>query len=211
MSWAFLEGIGMGVVLSLIIGPVFFALIQNSIENGFRHSIFMALGILLSDSIYVLISYFGVSFLAGNPYFNVILGYLGGSILIGFGVFSFVKKGMDRPSTGGVVSGKPKRRTGFFKGLGLNGVNPFVLLFWVSVAGLVNLKENYGSWDKAVYYVAVLVTVFAIDLLKAYLAETLSKYITASLMLKLNRTVAVLLVIFGIRLIGYAIVQHKLI
>ncbi|MFC4873756.1 LysE family translocator [Negadavirga shengliensis] len=210
MNWAFLEGIGMGLVLSLIIGPVFFALIQNSLENGFRHSIFMAMGILLSDSLYVLISYFGVAFLAENPYFKVLLGYFGGLILIGFGVFSFVKKGMNRPSTGGIVPKKVRRRKGFFKGLGLNGINPFVLLFWISVAGLVNLKESYDSWDKTAYYLAVLLTVFVMDLFKAYVAQTLSKYITHSLMLKLNRIVAVLLMVFGVRLIGYAVNQHLL-
>ncbi|WP_114748738.1 LysE family translocator [Pleomorphovibrio marinus] len=205
MVWPLLEGIGMGVILSLIIGPVFFALIQNSIENGFRHSVFMALGILLSDSIYVLITHFGVNWLSRSIYFQSVLGLVGGIILIGFASASFFGRNVARPNSGGVVFRKTKRRKGFFKGLGLNGINPFVFLFWVSVAGIVNLKESFGAWDKANYYLALLLTVFSLDLVKAYVAQSLSKYVTPRLMQRLNRTVAVLLLFFGIRLFYFGV------
>ncbi|WP_317173411.1 LysE family translocator [Echinicola arenosa] len=208
MGISLLEGIGMGLVLSMIVGPVFFALIQNSIENGFRHSVFMALGILLSDSIYVLISYFGVSYLTNNPFFKAGLGYVGGAIMIGFGIVSFVKKGTPRPNSGGLpVQETPKRRRGFIKGLSLNGVNPFVFLFWISVAGLVQLRTRYTPIDIFLYYLGVLLTVFSIDLVKAYIAKKLSKFITPKLMLNMNRIVAVVLVVFGVRLLKFAIEQ----
>lgn len=205
MMWPLLEGIGMGLILSLIIGPVFFALIQNSLEYGFRHSVFMALGILLSDSIYVLVTHFGVNWLSRSIYFESVLGIVGGIILIGFASASFFGRNVDRPNSGGVVLKRSKRRKGFFKGLGLNGINPFVLLFWVSVAGIVNLKESFGAWEKAVYYLALLLTVFSLDLVKAYVAQSLSKYVTPKLMRNLNRTVAVLLFFFGIRLFYFGI------
>lgn len=208
MSGAIIEGVGMGLVLSMIIGPVFFALIQNSIEYGFRQSVFMAMGILLSDSIYVMISYFGVSYLGKIPMVEASLGYAGGIIMIGFGIVSFVKKGVQRPNSGGLpVQEVPKKRHGFLKGLSLNGVNPFVLLFWISVAGLVRLRASYTAMDVFFYYVGVLLTVFSTDLLKAYIAKKLRKFITPKLMLNLNRLVAVLLVFFGLRLLKYAIDQ----
>jgi threonine/homoserine/homoserine lactone efflux protein len=205
MIWPLLEGVGMGLLLSLIIGPVFFALVQNSLEYGFRHSIFMALGILLSDALYVVITHFGVNWLSNSLYFESTLGIVGGIILIGFATASFLGKNVVRPNTGGVVTKKAKRRKGFFKGLGLNGINPFVLLFWVSVAGIVNLKENYNAWDKITYYLALLLTVFLIDLVKAYVAQELSKYVTPSLMKKLNSFVALVLFIFGIRLLFFGL------
>ncbi|MEX0882001.1 MAG: LysE family translocator [Cyclobacteriaceae bacterium] len=209
MIWAILEGIGMGLVLSLIIGPVFFALIQNSLENGFRHSFFMALGILLSDSIFVIITYFGISFLIGNTAFKVILGYVGGMILVGIGWATWRARTMREPLSGN--SGTARKRKGFFKGLGLNGINPFVFLFWISVAGLVNLKSSFDTMDKAFYYMALLITVFSFDLFKAYMAQSLRRHITASLMLKMNRTVGILLIIFGIRMLYFAFQQHQII
>ncbi len=205
MNWPFLEGMGMGLLLSLMIGPVFFALIQTSIENGFRHAFFMALGIIFSDAIYVLIAYFGVTVIVGNPLFKTGMGYLGGLILIGLGLASWRSKGID----GRIQKSVPSKKTsGFFKGFGLNGINPFVLLFWVSVAGIVNMKANYGPWDKLIYYLSLLMTVFSLDLVKSYMARQLRGYITPPLMKKMNRTMAILLLVFGFRLILFAF-QHQ--
>lgn len=206
MNWPFLEGMGMGLLMSMMIGPVFFALVQESIENGFRHAFFMALGILLSDAIYVLIAYFGVTVIVSQPLFKTGMGYLGGLILIGLGMASWRSKRIEGNRI--QKSAPSKKRSGFLKGFGLNGINPFVLLFWVSVAGIVNLKANYGPWDKVIYYLFLIVTVFSLDLVKSYMARQLRRYITPALMRKMNRTVAILLLVFGFRLILFAF-QHQ--
>jgi threonine/homoserine/homoserine lactone efflux protein len=199
-----IEGIGMGLLLSLIVGPVFFALIQNSIEKGFKYAVAMAAGIVLSDSIYVLVSYFGVTLVTQNPLVEVVLGYVGGVFLIGFGVVSFVKKSMDRPSTGGISAGRPLKRKGFLKGFSLNGVNPFVMLFWVSIASMIRLKEAFSALDVIGFYLGMLLTSFIVDVIKAYGAAKIKNLITPNVMLNLNRFVAVALVLFGIRMIKFA-------
>ncbi|WP_143960380.1 LysE family translocator [Litoribacter populi] len=201
-----IEGIGMGLVLSLIIGPVFFALIQNSMEKGFKYAVAMAAGILVSDSLYVLLTYFGVSMITNNPMVEMILGFVGGGFLIAFGVLTFMKKGVDRPNTGGFpkTQNRPMKRKGFAKGFSLNGINPFVLLFWTSIAGLVRLKDNFGTVDIVGYYLGILLTVFLVDILKAYSANKLRTFITPKVMQILNRVVAVVLFGFGIRLIVFA-------
>jgi threonine/homoserine/homoserine lactone efflux protein len=199
-----LEGIGMGLLLSLIIGPVFFALIQNSITKGFKYAVAMATGVILSDAVYVFISYFGVSALARSPNIEIWLGYLGGAFLIGFGIVSFFKKGMKRPNSGGLATDQPRKRIGFLKGFSLNGINPFVLLFWASIAGLVQLRDDYTTLDIWGYYLGILITVFSIDVAKAYGAHKIKRFITARLMMYLNRGVAIVLIGFGIRLIKFA-------
>jgi threonine/homoserine/homoserine lactone efflux protein len=204
MTPALLEGISMGLLLSAMIGPVFFTLIQNSLENGFRHTIILALGILLSDLIYVVITFYGVSLLSQNPYFEVYLGYLGGLVLIGFGISTYFKKNNDRISSGGIPVPKSKKTTGFIKGFTINGINPFVLLFWISIAGLVNLKSDFDRTDIILYYFGILGTVFLIDLLKAFIAKQLKSFVTPKLMKKLNIAVAILLVLFGLRLFKFA-------
>ena len=199
-----LEGIVMGLLLSLIIGPVFFALIQNSITNGFKYAVAMAGGVISSDAVYVVLSYSGVSALAGYPNIEIWLGYFGGAFLIGFGVISFFKKGMERPNTGGLAFNQPRKRIGFLKGFSLNGINPFVLLFWASIAGLVQLKDEYTTLDIWGYYLGILVTVFFIDVAKAYGAHKIKRFITPKLMMYLNRGVAIVLIGFGIRLLKFA-------
>ncbi|WP_100627484.1 LysE family translocator [Algoriphagus formosus] len=204
MNAALIEGISMGLVLSAMIGPVFFTLIQNSLEHGFRRTAVLALGILASDSIYVIVTYFGIRFLADTTLFEQVLGYVGGLILIGFGLISLVKKRADRPSTGGLSISKIKKRTAFAKGFSINGVNPFVLLFWISIASLVYLKSTWGTSDILLYYSGILITVFSIDLLKAFIAKKLAHLVTPRLMQILNKVVGLIMIGFGIRLIWWA-------
>jgi threonine/homoserine/homoserine lactone efflux protein len=210
INQALLEGISMGLLLSAIIGPVFFTLIQNSIQSGFSNTAVLAFGILTSDLIYVLITYFGVSIFAQNPYFEVILGYLGAAVLIGFGIVTFFKKGISRPNSAGFQIFKQRKRTAFVKGFSINGINPFVLLFWISIAGVVNLKDSFSSSDVFLFYFGILFMVFGIDLLKAFVAKQLKPFVTPKFMANINRVVAIILVFFGARLIAFAYEKQML-
>jgi threonine/homoserine/homoserine lactone efflux protein len=201
MGNSLLEGISMGLLLSVIVGPVFFTLITNSLQHGFRYALILALGILSSDTLYVILTYFGVRFLADTTLFELVLGYVGGLILIGFGISSWVKKQIDRPNTGGISVPELKKRTAFAKGFSINGINPFVLLFWISIASLVSLKESWSGTQVFIYYLGILVTVFCIDSLKAYVAKQLSRFVTPKLMLILNKGVGVVMVFFGARML----------
>jgi threonine/homoserine/homoserine lactone efflux protein len=201
MQAAILEGIGMGLLLSLMVGPVFFMLISTSMEQGFRYAAVLALGILVSDLVYVLISYFGISFLTQNPLIGKVVGYLGGVILIGFGISFWRKKVYVLPDSGGFVPIKSKKRTAFAKGFGINGVNPFVMLFWISIASLMSSKTKWDSLDKFSYYFGLLFTVFGIDLTKAFVAGKLAHLMTPRLRGFLNKGVGILICYFGVKMI----------
>ncbi|PZX49975.1 threonine/homoserine/homoserine lactone efflux protein [Algoriphagus ratkowskyi] len=204
MSQALLEGISMGLLLSAMIGPVFFTLIQSSLEHGFRYAAMVALGIVCSDTLYVLLTFFGIKFLANTGSFEQVLGYVGGAILIGFGISYLVKKQGLAPDPALVVAPKVKKRSAYLKGFSINGINPFVMLFWISIASLVQLKTSFNTVDVWLYYVGILLTVFTIDLVKAYIAKKLSKFVTPKFMFWLNKGVGVVMIGFGLRLIWFA-------
>jgi threonine/homoserine/homoserine lactone efflux protein len=201
MQQSILEGISMGLVLSAMIGPVFFSLVQGSLQHGFRYSAALALGVLVSDSLYVVVTYFGLQLFSETDFFEMILGYLGGLILIGFGIRSLFKKSVDRISTGGIDLPKARKRSAFAKGFGINGINPFVMLFWISIVGIVQLKEHFQSKDIALYYIGILLTVFAIDLLKALVAKQMARWVTPRVMWVLNKLVGLIIIGFGLRMI----------
>lgn len=201
MQSPILEGIGMGLLLSVMVGPVFFTLITSSMEQGFRYASILALGILVSDLIYVVITYFGISLLTESPLIEKVLGYVGGSILIGFGISFWSKKGVARPNSGGLLNPNSKKRTAFFKGFGINGINPFVMLFWISIASMISLKTDWGQSEVLLYYLGLLLTVFGIDLIKAFIAGKLSHLMTHRLRIILNRGVGILVCYFGIKMI----------
>jgi threonine/homoserine/homoserine lactone efflux protein len=201
MKESLIEGISIGLVLSTLVGPVFFALIRNSIENGFRYAAILAFGILVSDSLYVLVTYFGISFLSNTTYFELVLGTAGGLILTGFGIRSLLKKSVPTGEIRRLPFSQLKKRHAFAIGLGINGINPFVLLFWISIASLVSLKYEWKTGEVTSYYAGILITGFVIDLLKAFLAKKLSNYLTPRLILLLNRFAGGVMIYFGLRML----------
>ena len=95
---AILEGLELGLLLSMMIGPVFFALVTTSMDQGFKQAAILAFGVFLSDLVYVLVTYFGIQALTFIPNVELYLGFFGGLLLIGFGISFFRKKITESPS-----------------------------------------------------------------------------------------------------------------
>jgi threonine/homoserine/homoserine lactone efflux protein len=199
MIGAFLEGINMGLLLCLMIGPVFFALMGSSIDHGFKFATILALGVLFSDLVYVGITYFGIHFLTRYPLIEQSLGYVGGIILLGFGARYFTKKVPVVGEQGALVSSS--KRKAFLQGFGINGINPFVLLFWISIASMVAMKDNWGMGETSLFYLGLLMTVFLTDVGKAFLAGQLAPLMSPSVRKLLNIGVGLLICYFGLNML----------
>jgi threonine/homoserine/homoserine lactone efflux protein len=198
ISESVFEGIKLGLLLSMMIGPVFFALLTTSMDQGFKQAAILAFGVLMSDVVYVILTYFGVHFLSQFPLIEKSLGYLGGMILIGFGL-SYIRKkesNAQEKETNPISSGKS-----FLKGFGINGINPFVFLFWISIASMVTVKESWEASQISLFYAELLLTVFGIDLTKGFLAAKLAHLVTPKVRRFLNIGVGLLICYFGIKML----------
>ncbi len=63
----FLQAIGIGFLLSVMVGPAFFVLLEISITKGIRAALALDLGIFISDLLYIL---FALSFVDQVATFN---------------------------------------------------------------------------------------------------------------------------------------------
>lgn len=198
MMDALLSGILFGCTLALLVGPVFFALLQTSLHKGFRAGLYMVSGIALSDLVYILLAYFGLASFAQEPMFQMVLGTVGGSIMAIFGVVTLIKaRGakQDAATIDTRVSGWRLSLRAF----ALNGLNPFVILFWITTTSNVIGKYPGEPMQHAVFLTSMLVTAVGSDVAKAYGAKKLSKLITPKLMYGIALLVGWLLIIFGLR------------
>src|SRR5689334_14147848 len=89
---AYLRGLAFGLILVISLGPIFFFLIQTSIEKGFLAGLSVACGTLVSDSMYITISLLSISQITNNAHFRLILGTIGAAVLVMFGVYNIFKK-----------------------------------------------------------------------------------------------------------------------
>lgn len=195
-----LNGIKMGLVLAVLIGPVFFTIIQTSVERGFWSGVLVSLGVSVSDILFVAVCYFGLVQFIHNPEFKEYLAYAGGVILVLFGLYHAVIKSRRPLRTLDAANEKSGYRY-FFKGFVINALSPMVPVFWIGAISVASLDFGYTQgYEFLFFFCVVLITVLATDLIKAYLADKLRRLVTQRLMMILNIVVGICLFAFGVRL-----------
>ena len=130
------------------------------------------------------------------------MAIIGTVILFAYGAYSWFK-----PPTIYTEDVEVKQEFSFFKylakGFLLNGLNPFIIVFWMSIIGFVAVNHEYNTWQQAYYFMGVLTTILTTDMAKAFIAHRLRKLVTPKRIKVLNRSVGIILVLFGFRMIYY--------
>jgi len=157
MFEAIISGITFGLALAFMLGPVFFTLLQTSIQEGFRAGLFFAAGVIVSDLLLIVVCYLFASQVNLMNEHRDTMGVIGGLVLCSFGVVQLLKKTK-------VVELQDRKKAVHarytLRGFLLNTLNPMVLLFWLSVVGIVALREQYSTADELAFFISVIGTVF---------------------------------------------------
>lgn len=208
-----IKGIVTGFILSIMIGPVFFVLLETSIRRGARAALSFDLGVLVSDVLYILIAYIFYSEVAAltSGENSGILKLVGGILFIIYGIFTYFKKvkEMKVDEVGKIIQRTSDYAILALKGFLLNIANPMVIFYWFSVMTL-GAKESAaeGGNDGSMFFflTLILITFFSVDLLKIFGAKKLRPLVTDRLLVALNHLIGIVFVIFGIVLIIQGII-----
>jgi threonine/homoserine/homoserine lactone efflux protein len=197
-----LNGLKTGVVLAFLIGPVFFTIIQTSIENGFWKGVLVAIGVSLSDAFYVLVCYFGFAQFITYPSVRVYMAYGGGGILILFGVYYLFFKSKASKNRGSEALQEKRRYKYVLKGFVINGFTPTIILFWLGTISVASIDFGYvRGTEFFLFFFGVLLTILATDVAKAYLADRLRLLITPRSLNVMNVILGIVMIGFGLKLI----------
>ena len=199
----FFEGFLLGFFFIWQFGPGFFLLVETSLQRGLKQSFWVAVGISINDFVIVLLVALGYIELIDDA-ISRWLGLFGGSLLIIYGIATFVKKSS-------VSSGEAlKESSDFlycFKGFMINGLNPSVTLFWVGMVALINEQQGHQSSDLIYSASGMVFIIFLSDLLKAGLAFRLKNLMTPLVIKRVNQVSGIALTIFGIAIIIQVILE----
>ncbi|HEY6162425.1 MAG TPA: LysE family transporter [Bacteroidia bacterium] len=205
------QGLVLGMLLCISIGPGFFALLRTSLNQGYQSGIALAIGIFLSDTTCVFLAYQGASKLFTHEGNKFITGVIGGTIVMVFGIFYIVqKKSIEENSVSDEnipLLDDQRRRKGvnyplsIAKGFILNIINPFVILLWLSWVGIVSSNINFKHIHIFIFFATTLLTVLTTDILKALAAHKIKQMLNAQLLERINRLVGVIMVGCGIWMI----------
>jgi len=201
------QGVKVGLILALLIGPIFFAVVQAGVEEGFRAGAAVGSGIWVSDFMFIMTVYWGLSYISKvvtSPEFPLYLG-IGGSItltLFGLGSLLTNPKGGHLPAWS-----KSSLRTSSYpslwlKGFLINTLNPFTFFFWVGVATTVVVDGELEYTEARYFFGGILGTIISTDLLKALMAKRIRKWLRPKHLLWLRRVSGIALIIFALVLLG---------
>lgn len=194
MLHAFLNGYASGFIMSLMLGTVFFALIQHSVDYGFKTGIFISMGVIISDLIFVSIAVFGTSLIPAIRENENIIRVFGGSMLLLLGVSSWR---INKPK---VVYQASKGGTIFYfigKGFLLNALNPVNLFTWVAVSTYLNGVMKYSVPLQLVYFTSCLLAIFVTEILISLGASKLRHLITEKIIVFINRMAGSVFIVAG--------------
>ncbi len=194
---AVLQGLALGCYLSIQPGPSFFALIQTSSKMGFKSGVGLAIGIFLSDVIYVFLSYFGTVQLFNNAGHQKQISIVGGTILVVFGLVSIFSKKV-RNENPDIPLNAINFNLYVTKGFLLNFLNPAVLLLWIAFVGKVSSNSEFTTIHIFSFFATTLFIVFSFDILKAYYANKISQRISDKILKNINILLGVILLITGL-------------
>jgi len=197
-----LSGIGFGLTLSIMIGPIFFALVQAAIEKGFRAGAMVGFGVWISDLFYILVVYFGISHiasLASNEGFKLYTGLLGSVILILFGIGSIARTNKEYNKVEDIIL-PPTWFSLWLKGFLINTINPFTIFFWIGVISTILIKDQSNENNNWVFLSGIFSTIVVTDLSKVVLAKTLRMYLNSGSLKLLKYISGIALICFGVGL-----------
>ncbi|MEP3388466.1 MAG: LysE family translocator [Reichenbachiella sp.] len=196
---AYLIGLSAGLVPALSTGPVFLTLVQNSIDHGFKKAVYFIIGVALTDTSIILLTWLGLSQLSEGSEPPAELSIGGGALLIVFGlVFIFKKPQEQQPATS---SSAHLQKFGLFtQAIMLNAINPIIWGFWAAISNYAITEFNHTT-NELLFFAGVLNMVWVTDFLKAYYAQKLNKYLNEKFKKYLRIGIGSILVILGLKLI----------
>ena len=130
------------------------------------------------------------------------MAYVGGVILVLFGLYHLLIKSRRAIEVAVKAAAEVNSFKYFIKGFVINGITPMVLIFWIGTISIATIDFGYTKgYELFWFFSALLSTVLATDVLKAFLADKLRALITPRFLMITNIVLGICLIAFGVRLL----------
>lgn len=220
------KGIFFGLSLSILVGPLLFALLGASLERGFRSGIAFASGIWISDVAFIALVYKSVERVAAFTRmsgFKFWASLLGGIVLILMGLQMVWRNRrnqqpikLDTTTIGEKVLDKldghepdgadPNwKRWGYFgyfmRGFLMNVFNPFTIFFWLAFATTYVLPNDWNTTQLFEFFIGMMAALVTTDTMKAFSAKKIKEILTPKQIRTIQYGIGLMIVGFGVFLV----------
>ncbi len=202
MFEAILKGLGFGLLLTIAVGPILFSIIKQSLNNGYRGGFAFIAGVSASDITLVLVSNIFTELFNQIKAHSVEIGIAGCIFLVTMGIYFLFFKKVNVDETGQQIFKKFRKRDYarlFLSGYFMNLLNPGIFIFWITTSTAV---ITHTVNQRIVIFATCLLFVLLTDVLKVLLAGKIRNRLTPHNIHIINRINGIILVGFGLALIG---------
>tara|TARA_B100001250_G_scaffold59516_1_gene46373 strand:- start:442 stop:1065 length:624 start_codon:yes stop_codon:yes gene_type:complete len=200
VDFNYLTPISVGFFTAFIMGPVFWVLLETSITKGLRAAVAFDIGVILADVLFILATYYGSVKLFLSESNKEGLFVLGGTIILLFGVYSWLTRKKEEEKIE-VTESKHNYIGLAAKGFAINIFNVGVLIFWGGVTIVAGPSTGKDPLSFVLFFSIVILAYFITDLGKIVIAKQLKVFINGKTIVFVKSLLALILVISGIVLI----------
>ena len=207
MIEALLKGFAISLLLIFSVGPVVFTIIKQSITNGKAGGFSFVAGVWLSDLLWVVLSNLFSELVSELMDFKKQIAFTGSFFLIGLGIFYlFFKKIHIKEDENKIVITARTHAKLVLSGFLINSLNPTLILFWLTTAAAI--AANHTIYQRIIIFTTCLIINSASDILKVVLAGRLRSKLNEKNISMINKISGLILLIFGMILIGGVLFSH---
>ena len=125
-------------------GPLFFATVSHGSKHGAKSGLIFSVAHTVVEFSLIMLLAFGLLTVASEPIVKIVIGLVGGIVLIIFGAFQIRKYIISKPEE--LIRPKSSYKHLFLIGLAFTGLNPYFILWWLTVgAQLILIALSFAA------------------------------------------------------------------
>lgn len=197
------KGLLLGLILSISLGPVIFAILKQSLTNGRKAGYIFVAGVSTSDIGLLLIAniFTSIFLLVLDHKAFIAMAGAGFLLLLGLYTLLFKKIKIETDELGEEKVFRKRDYVGIYiSGFLMNTLNPSVFIFWfawTAAIGASAAETNNPVQYKLIVFGTCLLFLLLSDLLKVALASRLRPSLTEKNLIWINRISAIIILIFS--------------
>ncbi|TAH14513.1 MAG: lysine transporter LysE [Sphingobacteriia bacterium] len=210
---AILKGLVLGLLLSISVGPIIFAIIKQSVNNGHKAGYTFVAGVSASDITLVLVCNFFTTLFTSALNHSTEIAVTGSIFLVVVGIYTLFFKKVVTDQDNNLVEKKFRKRdlAGIFlSGYFMNILNPGVFIFWfawtAAIVGDAASTPNPVNY-KFTVFITCLVFVLLSDIAKVAVAGKLRSKLTPRNLHYINIISGIILIGFGV-VLGWGVLNY---
>jgi len=192
------DGFLTGLILQIAIGPVFFFLLNISLQKSLADGLIAVIAVTIVDYIFIALAVLGVGKLLERDKIKYALGITSSIVLILFGIFMIVSIGQGNPAGSSNHPFESNYGASFMSAFLLTCSSPLTIVFWTGLFAAKAIEKGYAQRQLFFFGAAAgLATLFFLGS-SVTLFSIVRASISLTLLRMLNAVVGVLLMIYGV-------------